>query len=160
MLGAHGVEVILANARESRSVPGRKSDANDAQWLQRLHASGRLRGSFRPDWQIAELRAYLRLRERRSDFVGSHIQHIQKALVLMNLQLHRVVSDGTGATGLRTVRPIMAGDLRAKTADRLGDVCATGPAVAADGNELHVAHARVRWRGLRSARVCRPAPAS
>ena len=38
-LEAHGLEVILANAREARAVPGRKSDVNDAQWLQRLHAA-------------------------------------------------------------------------------------------------------------------------
>jgi transposase len=62
VLEAHGLEVILANAREARAVPGRKSDVNDAQWLQRLHACGLLRASFRLGRAIAELRAYLRAR--------------------------------------------------------------------------------------------------
>ena len=61
-----GIEVVVANARDARSVPGRKSDVNDAQWLQRLHACGLLRGSFRPERESAELRAYLRLRERHA----------------------------------------------------------------------------------------------
>ena len=64
VLASRGLEVILANAREARAVPGRKSDVNDAQWLQRLHACGLLRASFRPGRDIAALPAYLRLRER------------------------------------------------------------------------------------------------
>ena len=96
ILEDRGIEVILANARESRAVPGRKSDVNDAQWLQRLHACGLLRASFRPGRDIAALRAYLRLRERHLDYAAAHIQHMQKALTFMNLQLHHVVSDVTG----------------------------------------------------------------
>jgi hypothetical protein len=61
-------EVILANAREARAVPGRKNDVNDAQWLQRLHACGLLRASFRPGRDTDELRAYLRSREKHSDY--------------------------------------------------------------------------------------------
>jgi len=67
VLESHGINVILANAREARAVPGRKSDVNDAQWLQRLHACGLLRASFRPGREIAALRAYLRSRERHLD---------------------------------------------------------------------------------------------
>ena len=109
VLEGRGLEVILANAREARTVPGRKSDVNDAQWLQRLHACGLLRPSFRPDRSIAALRAYLRQRERHLDYAAAHIQHMQKALTLMNLQLHHVVSDVTGVTGMRIVRAIVAG---------------------------------------------------
>jgi len=67
ILEDRGLEVTVANARESRMVPGRKSDVNDAQWLQRLHACGLLRASFRPERDIAALRSYLRLRERHLD---------------------------------------------------------------------------------------------
>ncbi|MDP2450964.1 MAG: transposase [Polaromonas sp.] len=56
ILEDHGLEVILANARDCKTVPGRKSDVNDAQWLQRLHACGLLRASFRPGREIAALR--------------------------------------------------------------------------------------------------------
>ena len=102
-------KLILANAREARAVPGRKSDVNDAQWLQRLHACGLLRASFRPGREIAALRVYLRQRERLLDYAAAHIQHMQKALTFMNLQLHHVVSDITGVTGMRIVRAIVNG---------------------------------------------------
>ena len=110
VLEARGIAVILANAREARAVPGRKSDVNDAQWLQRLHACGLLRASFRPGRDIAALRAYLRSRERHLDYAAAHIQHMQKALTFMNLQLHHVISDITGATGIRIIRSIVAGE--------------------------------------------------
>jgi hypothetical protein len=109
VLQSRGIEVIVANARGARAVPGRKSDINDAQWLQRLHACGLLRASFRPDRAIAALRAYLRLRERHLDYFAAHIQHMQKALTLMNLQLHHVVSDVTGVTGMKIIRAIVGG---------------------------------------------------
>ena len=104
VLQSRGIEAIVANAREARTVPGRKSDVNDAQWLQRLHACGLLRASFRPAPDIAALRSYLRLRERHLDYAAAHIQHMQKALTLMNLQLHHVVSDVTGTTGMVNCR--------------------------------------------------------
>jgi transposase len=109
ILESRGIDVILANAREVRAVPGRKSDVNDAQWLQRLHACGLLRASFRPSRDIAALRAYLRSRERHLDYAAAHIQHMQKALTFMNLQLHHVISDITGATGMKIIRAIVAG---------------------------------------------------
>lgn len=110
ILEAYGFEVLLVNAREVKHVPGRKTDVSDAQWLQQLHAYGLLRGSFRPRAQMAALRAYLRHRERLVEYAASHIQHMQKALMQMNLQLHHVVSDITGITGLRIIRAIVAGE--------------------------------------------------
>src|SRR5947208_4048518 len=110
VLESRGLAVILANAREARAVPGRKSDVNDAQWLQRLHACGMLRASFRPARDIAALRAYMRVRDRHLEYAAAHIQHMQKALTHMNLQLHHVVSDITGVTGMRIVRSIVAGE--------------------------------------------------
>src|SRR5258705_6222488 len=109
LLDERGVEVFLVNARDAKHVPGRKT-VSDAQWLQRLHSHGLLRASFRPKGEIAELRAYLRQRERLLDYAASHIQHMQKALTEMNLQLHHVVSDITGATGMRIIRAILAGE--------------------------------------------------
>lgn len=109
ILEARGLEVVLVNAREAKNVPGRKSDVNDAQWLQRLHQYGLVRGSFRPSGEIVALRAYLRHRERLLDYCAAHIQHMHKALTQMNLQLHHVVADVTGVTGLRIIRDIAAG---------------------------------------------------
>jgi len=110
ILEQRGFEVVLVNARDAKHVPGRKTDVSDAQWLQRLHEYGLLRGSFRPQGEIAALRAYLRQRERLLDYAASHIQHMQKALTQMNLQLHHVVSDITGVTGMRILRAIVAGE--------------------------------------------------
>src|SRR5258708_9269352 len=107
---SHGFEVLLVNARDTRNVPGRKTDVNDAQWLQQLHQHGLLRGSFRPRAAVVRLRAYLRHRERLLDYAASHIQHMQKALMQMNVQLHHVVTDITGATGMRILRAIVAGE--------------------------------------------------
>lgn len=109
ILEEHGFEVVLVNARDAKNVPGRKTDFNDAQWLQRLHEHGLLRASFRPHETIVALRAYLRHRERMIEFAASHIQHMQKALMQMNLQLHHVVSDITGVTGMKIIRAIVQG---------------------------------------------------
>ena len=121
LLDARGFAVFLVNARDAKHVPGRKTDVSDAQWLQRLHTHGLLRASFRPKGQIAELRAYLRQRERLLEYGASHIQHMQKALTEMNLQLHHVVADITGATGLRIIRAILAGERDPKVLARLRD---------------------------------------
>jgi transposase len=121
LLDAHGFTVFLVNARDAKHVPGRKTDVSDAQWLQRLHSYGLLRASFRPKGQISELRAYMRQRERLLEYAASHIQHMQKALTEMNLQLHHVVADITGATGLRIIRTILAGERDPKVLARLRD---------------------------------------
>jgi transposase len=71
-----GFDVILVNARCAKNVPGRKTDVSDAAWLRELHSYGLLRGSFRPDAEIATLRAYLRQRERLVEYAAAHIQHM------------------------------------------------------------------------------------
>src|SRR5205814_1004981 len=110
ILEARGFSVLLVNARHVKHVPGRKTDVNDAQWLQQLHQYGLLRGSFRPRDGVVRLRAYLRHRERLVEYAAAHIQHMQKALMQMNVQLHHVVTDITGLTGMRIIRAIVAGD--------------------------------------------------
>jgi transposase len=80
------VEVLLVNARQVKQVPGRKTDVNDAQWLQQLHQYGLLRGSFHPAQDVAALRAYLRHRERLVEYAAAHIQHMQKALMQWSMQ--------------------------------------------------------------------------
>jgi len=109
ILEARGLEVVLVNARHVKNVPGRKSDVMDCEWIRELHSVGLLRGSFRPVASIAALRAYLRHRETLVQTAAMHIQRMQKALVQMNLQLHLVISDITGVTGLRILRDIIAG---------------------------------------------------
>ena len=110
LLDARGWCVRVVNARDAKHVPGRKTVSSHAQWLQRLHPYGLSRASFRPKGQIAELRAYVRQRERLLEYAASHIQHMQKALTETNLQLDHVVADVTGATGLRMIRALLAGE--------------------------------------------------
>ena len=122
ILQDRGLEVILANARETRSVPGRKTDVNDAQWIQRLHSCGLLKASFMPERDIAALRCYLRTRERLLDYAAAHIQHMQKALTYMNIQLHHVISDVTGVTGMRIIRAIASGEHNPAVLAQMRDV--------------------------------------
>jgi len=110
ILESHGFEVKLVNARHVKNVPGRKSDVIDCQWLQQLHTYGLLRGAFRPTDQVVALRAYVRQRATLVKVSGSHIQHMQKAMSQMNLQLHNVVTDITGVTGMRIIKAIVAGE--------------------------------------------------
>lgn len=110
ILEADGFEVLLVNARDVRNVPGRKTDVNDAQWLQQLHEHGLLRGSFRPHERIARLRALLRHRDSLVSQSASWVQRMQKALMQMNVQLHHVVTDITGVTGMKILRAIVSGN--------------------------------------------------
>lgn len=109
ILESRGMEVLLVNARDVKNVPGRKTDVNDAQWLQQLHQFGLLRGSFRPHDRVIRLRAILRHRDRLIESGATHIQLMQKALMQMNVQLQHAVTDITGMTGLRIIRAIVDG---------------------------------------------------
>lgn len=109
LLEAHGIHAALIEPRQLKRVPGRKSDILDCQWIQQLHALGLLTVSFRPDAQIRSLRTLLRHRAELVQHRAPHILHMQKAMQQMNLQLHHVLSDITGATGLRILRAIVAG---------------------------------------------------
>lgn len=109
ILEARGLEVYLVNARHIKNVPGRKTDILDCQWIQQLHTYGLLRASFRPAEEICALRALARHRDNLIRYCSAHIQHMQKALELMNVKLTEVVSDITGVTGLSIIRAIAAG---------------------------------------------------
>ncbi len=121
ILESKGLEVKLVNARHVKNVPGRKSDVLDCQWLQRLHTYGLLGGAFRPPEQICTLRGYVRQRMNLVRYAASHIQHMQKALAQMNLQLANVVSDITGRTGMRIIKAILAGERAPLTLASLRD---------------------------------------
>ncbi len=114
LLESRGFDVKLVDARHVKNVSGRKTDVLDCQWLQQLHTYGLLSGAFRPAEQICILRAYLRQRSMLIDIGASHIQHMQKSLNQMNLQLHHVISDITGDTGMKIIRAIIKGERDAK----------------------------------------------
>lgn len=110
MLEAAGMEVLLVNARHVKNVPGRKTDVADCQWLQYLHSVGLLRASFRPAQEVCAIRSVLRHRDSLVGLASQHVLHMQKALDQMNLQLHHVISDVTGTTGLAIIHAILAGE--------------------------------------------------
>ncbi len=110
LLEQHGITPYLVNARHVKTVPGRKSDWNDAQWLQKLHALGLLQASFRPDGEIAALRTLVRYRAEIIQHRSPHILHMQRAMGQMNIQLPEVLSDIMGETGQAILRAIVAGE--------------------------------------------------
>jgi transposase len=110
LLDSRGFEVILVNARHVKNVSGRKSDVLDCQWLQQLHSFGLLAGAFRPAEAVCELRCITRQRSMLLRNQARSVQHMQKALTQMNIQLANVISDVAGVTGQAIVRAIVAGE--------------------------------------------------
>lgn len=110
LLEANGFEVKLVDARQVKNVSGRKTDVLDCQWIQQLHTYGLLNSAFRPADEICELRAYIRQRSMLVKSASRYIQQMQKALTQMNIQLHHVISDITGETGMKIIRAIVKGE--------------------------------------------------
>lgn len=110
ILEEHGIEVYLVNARHLKNVSGRKTDVSDCEWLYQLHTYGLLRSSFHPPDDIRALRALARHRQMLVTYRAAHIQHMQKALELMNVKLTYVLSDITGVTGMAIIRSILSGE--------------------------------------------------
>lgn len=110
LLESEGFEVLLVDPRRLKTVPGRKSDVVDCQWLQQLHTFGLLAAAFRPAEDIAVLRSFLRQRAMLVAYAAQHVQHMQKALHQMNLKLDKVISDITGLTGMAIIGAILAGE--------------------------------------------------
>ena len=110
LLESRGFTVLLANARHVKNVSGRKSDVLDCQWLQQLMSYGLLSGAFRPAEQVCVLRALTRQRTMLLRSQGRFVQHMQKALTQMNIQLANTISDVVGETGQKILRAIVAGE--------------------------------------------------
>ena len=117
-----GIRVCLVNSKHVKHVPGRKSDVQDCQWLQYLHAVGLLHASFRPDERICAIRSLSRHRASLIENAAGHVQHMQKALTQMNLQIHHVLSDITGLSGMAILEAIVAGE---RDAAKLAALCHT-----------------------------------
>jgi transposase len=119
LLEASGIEVCLVNARHVKGVPGKKTDVCDAQWLQQLHAAGLLKSSFRPRCEIVQVRQLMRHRSNLIRESSRHIQHMQKALTEMNLQIHHVFSDLDGKSAMLIIESILNGN---RNVDKLWDL--------------------------------------
>lgn len=110
LLQEYGFEVCLVNAKHAKNVTGRKDDESDAEWIQKLHSCGLLRASFQPDNMTRTLRSMVRHRKNLVRTSSNYINRMQKALELMNIKLHTVISDIDGKTGLLIVEAILAGE--------------------------------------------------
>ena len=110
VLEKRGLEVFLVNARDTRNLPGRKTDVQESQWLRKLHTYGLLRNSFRPPDEIRAVRTTWRVRDRLVKDGSRQVQHMQKALTTMNVQLANVISDINGVTGQAIIRAILQGE--------------------------------------------------
>jgi transposase len=156
ILEERGLEVCLVNARHVKNVPGRRTDVSDCQWLQFLHSVGLLRASYRPEQEICAVRSLLRHRESLVQMAATHVHHMQKALDQMNLQLHHVISDITGQTGLAIVDAILAGERnpQALAALRHERIKAPGEVIAkslvGDYRPEHIFTLRQSWAAYRS----------
>jgi transposase len=114
-LESQGFECLLISSRSLRKVAGQKTDVEDAQWIQTLHSYGLLKGSFRPQGDLVALRTLLRHRTQLLEHRAPHIQHIQKALLQMNIQLTQAVTDVMGVTGQKIIRMIVGGERNPET---------------------------------------------
>lgn len=110
VLEQYNFDLKLVDARQVKNVPGRKTDVCDCQWLQQLHTFGLLSGAFIPSKEILVLRSYWRHRSELVESAAKQIHLMQKALEQMNIQLHKVLSDITGVTGLRIIRSVVEGE--------------------------------------------------
>src|ERR1700693_3327495 len=109
VLERRGIRPCLVDARGMKNVPGRRTDWHECQWLQFLHSVGLLRAAFRPDGEVCAVRSLMRHRNDLVQMTNQHIQHIHKALTQMNVQIHHVIDDITGVTGLAIVDAIVDG---------------------------------------------------
>jgi transposase len=109
VLDEAGFQVMVVNGKYVKNLPGRKTDMSDCQWQATLHAHGLLKPGFVPPGHIRRLQDYMRVRTDHITMAGSHEQHMQKALERMNLKIHDVISDLTGASGLAMIRGILDG---------------------------------------------------
>jgi transposase len=114
ILDAAGFDVTLVNPADSKNLPGRKTDVQDCQWIQQLFSYGLLRKSFVPEDLVRKLRVFTRMREDKLQMASSHIQHMQKALIQMNIRLPEVLSQTHGASGMSMICAILAGERDAK----------------------------------------------
>ena len=122
VLDQYNLEVKIVDASHLKNVPRRKTDVADCRWLQELHEGGYLQGAFRPSKEIQALRTYWRCRQSLVEQSARQIQLMQKSMEQMNVQLHKVISDITGVSGMRIIRQIVAGNrnpaILAELADR------------------------------------------
>jgi transposase len=140
LLQEHGFEVFLVNAKHVKNVTGRKDDDTDAAWLQKLHSCGLLNPSFQPDSLTRALRSTVRHRKGLIKDSSRFLNRVQKALELMNIKVHTVISDIAGKTGQDIINAIFHGERDAEKLASLAD-----PRIKAPREEI-VKSLEGQWR--------------
>src|SRR5713101_5608071 len=140
ILSRRGIQLLLVNARDTKNLPGRKTDIQECQWLLKLHVYGLLKNSFRPEEDILILRTLWRQRQQHIGDAARCTQHMQKALTQMNLQLANVISDISGWTGQAIIQAILKGERNPRELAKLRD-----PRVKASAEEI-VQSLEGNWR--------------
>lgn len=135
ILEKEGFDVTLVNPADSKNLPGRKTDVQDCQWIQQLFSYGLLRKSFVPEDLVRKLRVYTRMREDKLQMASSHIQHMQKSLIQMNIRLPEVLSQTHGASGMAMIRAILQGE---REAEKLLSYC-TSTLIRSKGKDILLA---------------------
>lgn len=120
LLEKAGIEPYLVNPKETKQVPGRKSDIQDCQWIQQLHTYGLLRKSYIPEENIRVLRTYMRQRDKLIENESRYINRMQKSLILMNIRLHNVISQIHGSSGIKIIQAIICGE---RDVEKLTQLC-------------------------------------
>jgi transposase len=141
ILTEHGLQVFLVNAADTKNLPGRKTDIQECQWLLKLHTFGLLRNSFRPEKEILAMRTYWRQRQQHIGDASRSIQHMQKVLTQMNIQLANAISDLSGTTGQAILKAILEGERDSRKLARLRD-----PRIKAS-EEVVAQSLEGNWRG-------------
>jgi transposase len=130
-----GFDVTLVNPADSKNLPGRKTDVQDCQWIQQLFSYGLLKKSFVPPDIVRKLRVYTRMREDKLQMAASHINHMQKALIQMNIRLPEVLSQTHGVSGMAMIKAILTGERDSKV---LLSYC-TSDLIKRKGNDILLA---------------------
>ena len=141
LLSERGIKVFLVNARDTKNMPGRKTDVQECQWLLKLHVYGLLKNSFRPAEEICVMRTLWRQRQQHIGDASTCIQRMQKALTQMNLQLANVISDITGETGQGIIEAILRGERDPRELAKLRD-----PRIKASSDQI-AKSLEGNWRG-------------
>lgn len=110
MLESCGIKVSLINPKETKQVKGRKTDARDCRWIQKLFSAGILRSSFIPEGKYMEIRHLVRERLDIIDMGSVYVNKMQKCLELMNIKLKEVISQIHGTSGIRMIKAILEGN--------------------------------------------------
>lgn len=139
ILESSGLETLLVDTRPLSRVPGKKTDAEDCQWIQTLHSHGLLQSSYRPSEAISQVRSLVRQKAVLVREQADWVRRLHKCLDQMNVRVHHAVSDTQGTTGMAIIRSIMSGQRDARKLAALRD-----PRCRKSEEEI-AAHLRGNW---------------